>query len=185
MEEVNSFRFLGITNTEKLCLSSHIITLVNYRHKLQKRFHLLTRNITNWTRTGRFCSGRLKPTRTSLVPSTEWHWWGETSAQGPEDTRRSHSLFTLLPSDRRYRSICCCTNRRDSSFTPANKSTVSWKNALMYFLHGFNVLNYVKELIPLSSLTHSRLSIMHLRLYVWSTCVFPADDEWQDTFPVH
>ena len=40
----------------------------------------------------------------------------------PKDTKRqhppSHSLFTLLLSDNRYRSVCCCTTRPQNSFIP-------------------------------------------------------------------
>ena len=55
--------------------------------------------------------------RTSLVPSTEhqWHQWSEMSAQILKDTKRQHpprhSVFTLLPSDNRYTSICSHTTR--------------------------------------------------------------------------
>ena len=43
----------------------------------------------------------------------------------------SHSLFTLLPSDNRYRSTCCCTTRLHSSFTRQterllNSSSTLW-----------------------------------------------------------
>ena len=58
---------------------------------------------------------------TSLVPSTK-HRWSEMSALNPKDTKRqcppSHSLFTLLPSDERYISICCHIKRIQRSFTP-------------------------------------------------------------------
>ena len=40
----------------------------------------------------------------------------------PKDTKRqrppSHSLFALLSSDNRYRSICCCTIRLQNIFIP-------------------------------------------------------------------
>ena len=90
---------------------------------------ILTGNFTNWhsslwPRTGRLYSRWLKPPRTSLVPSAEHqrHWWIETSAQSTKETKRqhppSHSLFTLLPSGKIYRSICSCTTRLQSSFIP-------------------------------------------------------------------
>ena len=42
-----------------------------------------------------------------------------TSVQSPKRWRsHSYSLPTLLPSDKRYRSIRCCTIRLHSSFTP-------------------------------------------------------------------
>ena len=51
------------------------------------------------------------------VTSVRWDVCTES-----RDTKRQHpprhSLFTLLPSDNRYRSICCCTSRLHSSFTP-------------------------------------------------------------------
>ena len=48
--------------------------------------------------------------------------WSVMSAQSQKDAKRqgpaSHSLFTLLPSDNRYRGICSHTTRLQSSMSP-------------------------------------------------------------------
>ncbi len=72
-------------------------------------------------RTGWLCSAWSKLPRTSYLSiKLQWYQWGEVPAQSPKDTKRqyppSHSLFTLLLSGKRYRSIRCCTTRKQSSF---------------------------------------------------------------------
>ena len=89
-------------------------------------------------------TGVNKSIRTSLVPSTEhqWHQLSEIPAQSPEilkDNTPSHSVFTLLPSDNRYTSICCRTTRLHSSFTPQavsllnSSSSRNSTNIVVYF----------------------------------------------------
>ena len=59
----------------------------------------------------------------------------------PKDTKRqhppSHSLFTLLLSDNRYRSVCCCTTRPQNSFIPQAErllNSSSILHSVEYFL---------------------------------------------------
>ena len=79
-------------------------------------------NITNWT--GRLDSDWSKPPehhryRLKSISVTSGKWDVCTE---PKDTKWQHppryNLFTLLPPDNRYRSICCFTSRLHSSFTP-------------------------------------------------------------------
>ena len=95
VEQVNSFRFLGITITENLSWS---------RKHADWNHHKLV-----WINAA------------SDQTSTE-----------PKDTKRqlspSHSLFTLLPSDNRYRSICCCNTGLQNNFIPQTVRLI-----LLYF----------------------------------------------------
>lgn len=62
---------------------------------------------------------------------------GEASARSQkETTRHSHSLFTLLPSGKRHRSICCRTTRLQSSFSPQAVSLLNSSSTvhLVYLL---------------------------------------------------
>ena len=99
--------------------SGQLLLRSNRKHPDSKR-HKLVWFITAQDR--KSLQRVIKTTGTSLVPSTEhqWHQWSETSVQSPKDTKRqhppSHSLFTLLPPDKWYRSICCHTIRLQSSF---------------------------------------------------------------------
>ncbi len=63
--------------------------------------------------TGRLCSGSIKLTTTSLVPSTEhqWHWWHETSAQSPKKTKRPQHAATVC--------LHCCCHLEEDTEEPA------------------------------------------------------------------
>ena len=164
---MNSFRLLLITISKNLSWSSHISTLGKKAHKSlsflwqlrEAEFwskilvnfsrgateSILTGNITNchnssWSRTGRLYSTQ-NITGTidrASVTSVKWDVCTEhkdTKSQQPP----SDSLFTLLQSDNRYRSICCCTTRLQSHFTPQtarllnSSSTLHHKRELSSF----------------------------------------------------
>lgn len=73
----------------------------------------------------------------------------EVSAQSRQDTkgRSSRSLFTLLPSGKPYRSMCCCTCRLQKHlFPPAvgllnSSSALHWYNSFIFltswFIHSY------------------------------------------------
>ncbi len=135
VEQMNSFRLMGIGITESLSWISQISALIT---KTQKQLYFLRKlekfsafteeqQKASWLetlqigmgcarpRTGRLCSRWLKPPRTSLIllPSisdiSEVRWL--CRAQRILNTLPSNSLFTLLPSGKRYRSIHCHTTR--------------------------------------------------------------------------
>lgn len=51
-----------------------------------------------------------------------------------DGTHPSHSLFSQLPSDKRYRSICCCTTRIRSSFFPQSVRLIKSSSTPFYDL---------------------------------------------------
>lgn len=92
-EQVNSYRFLRITITQKLSWSLHITTLVKKAQKMLlflQKLRKANRKHPDWKHFQLY-SG----------------WLNHQNITG-----------TLLPSDNRSRSICCCTTRLQSSFVP-------------------------------------------------------------------
>ena len=80
--------------------------------------------------------GGSEPARTSLVPSTE-------------TTAPSHSVFTLLPPDNRYRSFCCRSTRRQSSFT--FQATIFYYIATIQFILNLESDSFENQLTEIST----------------------------------
>ena len=89
--------------------------------RLDKLNHCLAQTLISVNSEGIY----LYPLVKSLQMSFTFIWsseiWDDMKCEGRFLHRvhpPSHSLFTLLPSDNTYRSICCCASRLQSSFTP-------------------------------------------------------------------
>lgn len=82
---------------------------------------ILTGSFTNWTKIGRLCSWLIKTTQIIGTQLPSISDIGEVSAQSPKELKdNTHpitNLFTLLPTGKRYRSICCHTIRLHSNFS--------------------------------------------------------------------
>lgn len=109
--------------------SPHITTLEEKQKKLYYlRKVFIIRPDSSRPRTGSSASGWLKLPRWSLVhiwrasvTTRKWGVCAEPKEKTLKDkTLHSHSPFTLLPSDQRYRSIRCRTTRRLLSYNSAH-----------------------------------------------------------------